>query len=183
MINVNTDLIARAQKGDSDVIAALYEGYHLSIFRYLYYRVGDMQTAEDLTSEVFERMMRFIAGFKPPSATFQAWLFQIARNLATDYFRKNGARDHWELEESMTADYTDLDATIDRRLTSETLRQALSRLTDEQRDVILMRFIAGMPIFETAQALDKSEDAVKGLQRRALMSLRKILSDWEVSYV
>ena len=83
----------------------------------------------------------------------------------------------------MTADYMDLDATIDRKLTSETLRQALSRLTEEQRDVILMRFIAGMPIFETAQALDKSEDAVKGLQRRALMSLRKILSDWEVSYV
>lgn len=183
MINVNTELITRAQKGDLDVIASLYEGYHLSIFRYLYYRVGDVQTAEDLTSEVFERMMRFIAGFKPPSATFQAWLFQIARNLATDHFRKSDVRDHLVLEETMTADNIDLDRTVDRRLTSETLKQALHRLTDEQRDVILMRFIAGMPISETAQALDKSEDAVKGLQRRALMSLRKILSDWEVSYV
>ncbi len=80
--------------------------------------------------------------------------------------------DHLELEESMTTDQVDLDTTIENRLTSENLRKALFQLTDEQRDVILLRFIAGMPITETAHALNKSEDAVKGLQRRALTSLR-----------
>ena len=183
MLDVNTDLINRARMGDVEVITALYEHYHLSLFRYLYYRVGDRHTAEDLTSEVFERMLRFIAGFKPPSASFQSWLFQIARNLATDHFRKMDVRNHLELEENMSVNQAALDESVDQQLTSESLRRALVRLTDEQRDVILMRFVAGMPIAETATALSKSEDSVKGLQRRALISLRKILSEWEVSYV
>lgn len=183
MLDVNTDLINRAQMGDLEVITALYEHYHLSVFRYLYYRVGDRHAAEDLTSEVFERMLRFIAGFKPPSASFQSWLFQIARNLATDYFRKKDVRNHLELEESMSVDQVGLDESVDHQLTSESLRRALFKLTDEQRDVILMRFVAGMPIAETASALSTTEDSVKGLQRRALISLRKILSEWEVSYV
>jgi RNA polymerase sigma-70 factor (ECF subfamily) len=66
-------------------------------------------------------------------------------------------------------------------LTSEGLRKALLKLNDEQRDVIILRFVAGMPIAEVAQSLNKSEDAVKGLQRRALISLRGILAGWEAS--
>jgi RNA polymerase sigma-70 factor (ECF subfamily) len=183
MIEVNTELITKAQQGDLEVIATLYEHYHLNVFRYLYYRVGDHQTAEDLTSEVFERMLRFISGFKPPSASFQSWLFQIARNLSIDHFRKMDGHNHLELEENMITSSVDLETTVDQQLTSESLRRALHKLSDEQRDVILLRFVAGMPIIETAQALNKSEDSIKGLQRRALMSLRKVLSEWEVSYV
>ena len=183
MINVNTDLINRAQQGDIDVISALYEHYHLSVFRYLYYRVGDRQTAEDLTSEVFLRMLRFIGGFHPPSSTFQSWLFQIARNLATDHFRKTGKQNYVPLEENLTMPHEDLDTTVDRRLTNEGLRQALTKLTDDQRDVVVLRFVAGMPITEVAQALNKSEDAIKGLQYRALIALRGILAEWEISYV
>jgi RNA polymerase sigma-70 factor (ECF subfamily) len=128
-------------------------------------------------------MLRSISGFKPPSASFQSWLFQIARNLATDHFRKMDVRNHLELEEYMTANQVGVDESVDQQLTSESLRNALFKLSDEQRDVILMRFVAGMPIAETATALSKSEDSVKGLQRRALISLRKILSEWEASYV
>lgn len=74
------------------------------------------------------------------------------------------------------------DTTEDRILNSESLRQAITKLTEEQRDVILLRFIAGLPIAQVAEALNKSEDAIKGLQRRALIALRKIFTDWEVSY-
>ncbi|HEX7976747.1 MAG TPA: sigma-70 family RNA polymerase sigma factor [Anaerolineales bacterium] len=182
-MEINTELINRAQKGDLTVISALYEQYHLSIFRYLYYRVGDRQAAEDLTSEVFLRMLRYLAGFHPPSATFQAWLFQIARNLATDYFRQAGPRNPVQLEENVISGSDDPVTTVEHSLTREGLRKALNRLTDEQRDVILLRFVAGMPIAEAAQSLNKSEDAIKGLQRRALQALREILVDWEVSYV
>ena len=181
MLEFNTELIQKAQKGDVDMIGSLYERFHTSVFRYLYYRVGDRETAEDLTSEVFVRMLRFLSGFRPPSASFQAWLFQIARNLAADHFRKTNAQDHVELEENLIPgnDYTDTAA--DRALTSEGLRKALLKLNDEQRDVIILRFVAGMPIAEVAQSLNKSEDAVKGLQRRALISLRGILAGWEAS--
>ena len=73
-------------------------------------------------------------------------------------------------------------ATVERHLTHDNLRAALAQLTDDQRDVILMRFVAGMPIADAARALHKSEDAIKGLQRRALVALRAVLTEWEVTY-
>jgi RNA polymerase sigma-70 factor (ECF subfamily) len=144
--------------------------------------VSDRQAAEDLTSEVFVRMLRFIGNFKPPGSSFKAWLFQIARNLAIDHSRRMKVRNHLSLEEDLIDQTDDLDETVERRLNSETLAKALGKLTEEQRDVIIMRFVSGMPIAETANALHKSEDAVKGLQRRALIALRDILEDLEVAY-
>ena len=182
LMDVNTELIRRAQAGDEEVIASLYDRYHRGIYRYLYYRVGDRQAAEDLTSEVFLRMLRFISGFHPPAALFQAWLFQIARNLAIDYHRKLGIRDHLPLDEDLAAGNSSLVGSIDHSLTSDTLRQALQRLSSEQRDVILMRFIAGMPVAQVAKALHKSDDAIKGLQRRGLTALREVLTEWEINY-
>lgn len=182
MQEVNTEAIRRAQQGDVRILSELYERYHTSIYRYLYYRVGDQHTAEDLTSEVFERMLRFIGGFQPPSATFTAWLFQIARNLSTDHYRRNGGRQHLELEEQMRDTQDDPDRAVEHNLTGETLQKALSQLSEDQRDVIVLRFIAEMPIAEAAQALSKTEDAIKGLQRRALIALRQTLHDWEVAY-
>lgn len=182
MLDINTELIRKAQKGDVAMIGALYERYHVSVFRYLYYRVGNRQTAEDLTSEVFLRMLRFLSGFQPPSASFQAWLFQIARNIAADHFRKNGSHEPIELEENLVIMTDTLDKAVDRSLTSQVLRRALTKLNEDQRDVIVMRFVAGMPIAEVAEVLNKSEDSIKGLQRRALLALRDILTDWEVAY-
>jgi len=177
MININTETIERAKQGDKDVIAALYERHHVSVFRYLYYRVGNRQVAEDLTSEVFERMLRFIGSFQPPSESFKAWLFQIARNLSTDHFRKLG---RWpasiSLEENIVDSSPNPVSEVERKLDSERLLQALSGLTEDQRDVILMRFVADMPIAETAHVLRKSEDAIKGLQRRGLITMKAILS-------
>jgi RNA polymerase sigma factor (sigma-70 family) len=86
MLEINTQLIRQAQQGDRMVIAELYRHYYLNLFHFLYYRVGDRQTAEDLTSEVFLRMLNFIGSFNPPSSTFGSWLFEIARNLATTIF-------------------------------------------------------------------------------------------------
>lgn len=183
MLEITTELIRRAQQGDETVIAALYQHYYLSVFQFLYYRVSDRQTAEDLTSEVFLRMLRFIGGFNPPATTFGSWLFEIARNLATDHFRHTGIRNDVDLEEEMLANmHDDPVSTVERGLTAETLRQALQKLNEDQRDVIVLRFVAGMQIGEAAQALNKSEDAIKGLQHRALAALRGILNDWEVSY-
>jgi RNA polymerase sigma-70 factor, ECF subfamily len=181
-MKVDTNLIKRAQEGDLETIGRLYETYHLNVYRFLYYRVGDQAAAEDLTSEVFIRMLRFISGFKPPSASFQAWLFQIARNLAIDHHRRQKLRDYLPLEDHLASRGENLDRTVERSLTSESLQTALTKLNDEQRDVIIMRFIAGMPIAEVAKALHKSENSIKGLQRRGLTALREILIDMEIHY-
>jgi RNA polymerase sigma-70 factor (ECF subfamily) len=177
-----TQLITRAQQGDTQVISALYERYHLSIYRYLYYRVGNRHVAEDLTSEVFLRMLRFLPGYRPQGASFQAWLFQIARNLAIDYHRQMTVQNPVKLEEGLIASNEDPAISTEHGLTSQSLRKALNRLTDDQRDVIVMRFVTAMPIAEVAQTLHKSEDSIKGLQRRALIALRETLNEWEIVY-
>jgi RNA polymerase sigma-70 factor (ECF subfamily) len=184
MLKVSSpDMIARAQKGDSGVITALYEQNRLGVFRFLYYRVGDTQTAEDLTSEVFLRMITALESYRPQNTSFEAWLYQIARNLSIDYYRKASIRNHLPLEENLTVETQDVDKTVERSLTHEHLKRALAKLNEVQRDVIVLRFVNGLPISVVAQTLHKSEDSIKSLQRRALSELRAILNEWEVHYV
>ena len=182
-IHVDPHLIIRAKQGDTDAIGELYECHRLGVYRYFYYRTGDPQITDDLTSEVFLRMINSLSGYRLQGVAFQAWLFQIAHNLLNDHYRKMSVRNHVQLEETNMED-TQLPPTrpVEHRLNSMTLQKALDLLSIDQRDVIVMRFIAGMPISEVAQALQKSEDAVKGLQRRALTTLRDVLDDWEVTY-
>jgi len=184
MLEISTStLVARAQSGDIDVVGELYDRYHVSIFRYLYYRVGDRQAAEDLTSEVFLRMIRSLNAYRPQNVAFEAWLFQIARNLAIDYYRKMNNGNMTSLEEHLGSSTEDPESSLEHSLTSELLTKALARLNEVQRDVIVLRFINGLPIAQVAQALHKSEDSIKALQRRGLSALREILSEWEITYV
>jgi RNA polymerase sigma-70 factor (ECF subfamily) len=176
-------IILRAAQGDPEAIGMLYERHRTGIFRYLFYRTGDSQIADDLTSEVFLRMIHGLPGYRIQDAGFQAWLFQIARNLLSDHYRRSTVRNHVQLEEHlMDPIQTIRSRPVERSLNSVTLQKALDLLSSEQRDVIVMRFISGMPISEVAMTLHKSEDAVKGLQRRALTNLRDVLNDWEINY-
>jgi RNA polymerase sigma-70 factor (ECF subfamily) len=182
--SIDTETIRGAQAGQPEQVTTLYEHYHASIFRYLYYRVGDRQTAEDLTSEVFLRMIRNLAGYRlqGSSAPFQAWLFQIAHNLVTDHYRRSSIHPQVALAENLAAADTELDAGVERHMNHEHLRLALSELSDDQRDVVVLRFVVGLPIGDVARSLNKSEDAVKGLQRRGLSALKESLSRLEASY-
>lgn len=178
-----TRLVIKAKGGDTNAIGELYETFRLAIYRYLYYRTGDPQTADDLTSEVFLRMINALTNYRLQDVSFQAWLFQIAHNLLNDHYRKMSIRNHVQLEENIMEDpQATRSRPVEHSLNSVTLHNALDLLSGEQRDVIVMRFITGLPISEVAQTLNKSEDAVKGLQRRALANLRDVLSDWEVNY-
>jgi len=180
---IQAELLVRAQQGDEAAIGELYQQHSVRIFRYLYYRLGDQQAAEDLTSEVFIRLMRSLPSYRPQNGSIQAWLFQVARNLAVDHHRYMAYRNHAALHENLAEGGEDPASLVDRSLNSERLRRALTQLTAEQREVVILRFVVGMPIAEVAKLVQKSEDAVKGLQRRGLMALRAILDGWEVSYV
>lgn len=179
----NPTLIRRAQEGESAIVGELYEQYQRGIFRYLYYRVGDQQTAEDLTSEVFLRMVEKLSIYDDQNLSFQAWLFQIARNLSIDHYRKMSVQQDVQLLDEFPEQGVEPSDLIDQELTVEKLRHALVKLPENQRDVIVMRFIVGMPISEVAESLHKTEDSIKGLQRRALLALRDTLVEWEVNYV
>jgi RNA polymerase sigma-70 factor (ECF subfamily) len=181
--DINKSTIARAKAGDEVALAAIYEAYKSKIQRFLYYRVGDRQAAEDLTTDVFLRMLEHLEGYRMQGTPFQAWLFQIARNLAVDYFRKQGVRNHLALQPTMPANGDSPDTVVARSLTNDQLRRALQQLTDGQSDVIVLRFIAGMSIAEVAETLEKSESAVKSLQARGLDALHNRLSQWKVALI
>jgi RNA polymerase sigma-70 factor (ECF subfamily) len=175
-ISIDSDLLQRVRKGDRAAIGALFERYHDDIFRYLFYKVGDMHTAEDLTSEVFLRLIRSLAQRRPEDIQPQAWLYKIARNLAIDHYRKRQSMQSVTLEENVSSDEV-IDDRIEKGLDSRALYKAVNTLPFEQREVIIMRFINNLPIAEAARAMGRSEDAIKGLQRRALITLRQFLSD------
>jgi RNA polymerase sigma-70 factor (ECF subfamily) len=120
-----------------------------------------------------------LPGYRVTGATFRTWLFQIARNLSIDYFRRWRGHADEPLKEDAVSSAERPEATVERSLSGETLARGLAGLSEEQRDVVLMRFIEGMPLAEVAAALHKSEDSVKGLQRRALIALRAYLEQTE----
>lgn len=179
---INKSIIASAKSGDEAALTAIYDAYKQKVQRYLYYRIGHAQTAEDLTTEVFLRVIENLADYRFQDVPFQAWVFQIARNLAVDHFRRQRVRNHLPLDHTLPANGDGPDAIAARSVTAEQLSGALQNLTDGQRDVIVMRFISEMPIADVAQALDKSESAVKGLQSRGLDALSRILSKRKVTH-
>lgn len=180
--DVSPDVIARAQRGSPADAAALYARFHPSVYRYLYYRTGDSQTAEDLTADVFLKMVQVLPAYRIGAIPFQAWLFQVARNLAIDHHRRANVHAWAPIDENQRAADPGPEATVELRMLSAELAQALSRLDEIQRDVLLLRFIEELPIALTAQVLHKSEDAIKALQRRALMALRLHLNHKEIDH-
>jgi RNA polymerase sigma-70 factor (ECF subfamily) len=168
-------LVELARDGDTEAFGQLYDHYVSGVFRFIYYRVGSRQLAEDLTSETFVRGLRAIQRFTWQGKDFGAWLTTIARNLIADHFKSSRSR--LEIvsddvpEGRVTASSPEEDVLA--LISNEMLFDAVNSLPPEQRDCILMRFIQGMSIAETAAALKRSEGAIKQLQLRAVRSLAK----------
>lgn len=175
------ELVTRAQTGEADAIGRLYDQHHTEIFRYLWARVGERAVAEDLTGEVFMRMLTGLSGYRASAAPFRAWLYQIARNLLIDHYRKTGRRTLVSLQQAETVkdDTPDMVTIVDQRLTMERVHYALTRLEQAQREVVTLRFLSGLSLQEVAQTLGKTENAVKALQHRGLATLRHVLSQAE----
>ncbi len=180
--SVPDDMIARAQNGSPADAGSLYLRHYLSIYRYLYYRTGDALTAEDLTSEVFIKMVRALPSYRPGIVPFQAWLFQIARNMAIDHYRRSQHYTLVELDENLDGNGPDMDSMVDFKLTSVDLVEGLKKIEETQRDVLVLRFVEGLAINETALVLHKSIDAVKALQRRGLQALKVKLNHLEIDH-
>ncbi len=175
-----SELIARAQEGSVEAVGRLYEDHYQSVYRYLAYRTQDLQTAEDLTADVFLRMIKSLPGFRQRAASVRAWLLQIAHNLVVDQYRHASVRPIVTLQEDLPARNDAPEAIAAQNLSSERLRRALDQLNEEQREVLILRFIDDLPVSQVAQVLHRSEDSIKGLQRRGLVALRKILAGEEV---
>ena len=172
-------LVDLAKEGDAEAFGQLYDHYVSGVFRFIYYRVGSQQLAEDLTSETFVRGLRAIQRFNWQGKDFGAWLTTIARNLVADHFKSSRARLEIVAETipEGKATVASPEEEVLALISNEMLFEAVNSLPNEQRDCILMRFIQGLSIAQTAAALGRSEGAIKQLQLRAVRSLAKTMPE------
>ena len=173
-------LVELARGGDAEAFGLLYDHYQGAVYRFLYYRTRSSTLAEDLTSETFFRALRSMNGFRWQGKDFGAWLMTIARNLATDHFKAGRTRLEMTTEDMGLHDDATTDGpegTVLASLTNEVLMQALTELPAEQRDCLVMRFLQGMSIAETAAVLERSDGAVKQLQLRGVRNLAKLMPE------
>ena len=173
----DTELIQRAKKGDTKAIGDLYLAHHEQTYRYIYAKVFDPALAEDLTGEVFIRMVTRLSTYQDTGVPFQAWLYRIARNLIVDHFRKTKRTftvplDHEWLQTKADEEPASL---LETQLTLERLQHALAQIDSEQAEVIRLRFMVGLPLKEVAKRLGKTEAAIKAMQHRGVVALRVIL--------
>lgn len=165
-------LIKLAQKGSSDAFAALYREHVQVVFRYIFHRVTDRQLAEDLTGDVFTRALEGLPKYQDQGRPLLAWLYRIAHARVVDYYRQQGRRpEEHDIEDEPIAVTPDMDQGLVRRQAAKALREAIARLTEEQQQVIILRFIEGYPIEMVAKVMGKNANAIKALQHRALRAL------------
>jgi RNA polymerase sigma-70 factor (ECF subfamily) len=177
MIN-DEQLLAQAKQLDPAALRALHQRFYEPVARYIQFKVGDRQTVEDLSGEVFVRVLEGLKRGYGWRETPQAWIMGIARNVVVDHYRKKERRAEVALSDQlMAAEQSDPTHQAAQNERQRQLMQALRQLTDEQRDVILLRFMEEIDINGVAQAINKSPGAVKGLQYRALRALAEIMGD------
>lgn len=175
-------LVQLAQRGDGEAFGVLYDRYVDLVFRFIYYKVNDRTLAEDFTSETFLRALRRLSTFSYQGRDIGAWFVTIARNIVLDHVKSARTR-----LESTTGDAIEV---VDRHervqstesavldsLQSEHLMAAVNQLGDEQRECIVLRFVQGMSVSETAEIMGKNDGAIKALQHRAVRKLAGLVGD------
>jgi RNA polymerase sigma-70 factor, ECF subfamily len=177
-------LVQRTQAGDTAAFGLIYERYADTVFRFIYFRVDNRPLAEDLTSDTFLRALRRINSFTWQGRDLGAWLITIARNRVADEFKSARFR----LERSFgdigdAADRVDVDPeghpedTVIDHITNVALIAAVKQLNPLQQECIVLRFLRGFSVAETARAMGRNEGAVKAAQCRAIESIALLLPD------
>lgn len=172
------DLIKKAQKGEADSFAALYDKYLNPIYRFIFLKVTLRQEAEDICQQVFLNAWKNINNFVPRQP-FSSWLYRIARNAVIDHWRAKKivfTLENPNIQENLRIDFNPA-FFLDKEIQIKKVWEALNQLNQDQQDVIIMRFIEDLSHQEIAKVIDKTEGAVKVIQHRAIKSLKKILEN------
>ena len=176
-------LVERAQAGDAEAFGQIYDRYLDTVFRFIYFRVGNRQLAEDLTADTFLRALKRIGSFTWQGRDLGAWLVTIARNLVADHFKSGRYRLEVTTGDVLDADREDRgpegspEAAVVDHITNVALLTAVKQLNPEQQECIVLRFLHGFSVAETAQAMGKNEGAIKALQYRAVRALARLLPE------
>lgn len=173
-----SDLISRARAADPQALAAIYERYAPGIFRYIYYRVGDVELAHDLQSDVFLRMLEGIERYEDRGWSIGSWLYRIAHARTIDSLRRRDRHPQTPLDDwDGAADGPDAD--LEGSLRSSALRRAMAKLGEGQRRVLLLRHVYGLSLEETARQMGRTVGSVKALQHRAHERVAQLMREEE----
>ena len=171
-------LVLQAQNGDAEAFGRIYDGYVERIYRFVFFRVDDQQTAEDITSQVFLKAWSNLDRFEFTRTPYIAWLYTIAHNTVIDHYRTRKVTTALEdVQLSQPDDAEAVENQIDLTVEMKTIKTAMQSLTGDQHQVLHLRFIEGMSNTEIAQQLGKREGAIRALQMRGLQSLAKQLAE------
>ena len=161
------------QRLDPQVIGAVYDRYYPDVYRFVRYRLGDEVAAEDIASDVFVRLLEAIKAGHAPQTNLKAWLLGTASHIVTDHFRRGYRRPTVELSDALPDGLPDPAQDVEQRERVTRLQTAMATLTEEQQNVLALRFGQGCSLEETAGLMDKNVNAVKQLQFRALAALTR----------
>ncbi|HLF73204.1 MAG TPA: sigma-70 family RNA polymerase sigma factor [Anaerolineales bacterium] len=167
----------QAKSGDREAFARLYDAYVERVYRFIYFRISEDEATEDLVSQVFLKAWENLGRYRAGSSPFIAWLYTIARNLVIDYYRAK--KDVLPLEEAaaLPSDMQSPDEEAQLHFDLQAMRDALQFLTGDQQQVLILKFIAGLPNESIARIMNKREGTIRGLQMRALQILSKYLQE------
>jgi len=168
-----TGLVERASGGDFEAFGELYSIYLDKIYRYVFYQVRDKMIAEDITEEVFLKAWKAIGSCKGKEQTFSAWLYRIAHNHVIDNLRSQ--RKHLSTEMEALAEVSGPELRVEEKLERQETLAAISHLPQNQKQVIILKFIEGMDNREIGHVMGKSQGAIRVMQMRALAALRQRL--------
>ncbi len=168
--------MGRAKGGDADAFGQLYDACVDRVYRYIFFRVTDPQTAEDLTSQVFLKAWENLGRYKPVGP-FVAWLYTIARNAVIDHYRTRKPTVALEDVASAIRHDAKLEEALDLQVQVQALQAAMQELTGEQREVLTLKFIADLDTAQVAERMSKSEGAIRALQMRALQALARTMTE------
>jgi len=179
MVLSDTGLIQLAARGDRTAFGEIYTRYLDPIYRYVFYRVGDSEDAQDLTEQVFLNAWQAIPGYKDQGSKLTSWLYRIAHNVVIDHFRKcTSAKAVAEDCQTKLGEETLQSIKLtDEIEDSSALAQAISKLSVEHQQIIILRFIEGLSHAEISPRINKTEGACRMLQARALIALYKQLNE------
>jgi RNA polymerase sigma-70 factor (ECF subfamily) len=169
-------LVRRAQQQENEAFAQLYEAYFDKIYRYILLRMGNETEAEDLTQQVFMKVLHSISSYKSKGAPFSSWVYRIAHNQVVDFLRQRNKKATVDIEGlSLPFQGEDPQHRMESELDIKQLKEATRQLTSAQQEVLSLRFAGELSIAQCAQIMGKSEGAIKALQHAAVQSLRKAL--------
>ncbi len=166
-------LIELAQTGDKEAFGKLYEVYYVPVFRYIYFRIRKKEDTQDLAQTVFLKVYQSIDRYKDTGKDPLAYFFTIARNTMIDYLRKRKELNLYDFVEIEAQDKDSPEEIAGKTETKEIVERAILNLKDDQKEVVIMKFMIGLPNGDIAKQLGKSEDAIRQIQHRALETLRK----------